>query len=188
MEDLSTGRFETLLASAARNEPAASRELFGRYNPALLRYLQSREPGQAEDLAADVWLAVSADLGRFDGSEPAFRAWIFTLARNVVTGHRRKGLRRRTDVVDHRTLADMAAEDQPDVAAMSEVASREALALVTHHLNPTQTEVIRLRVIAELSAAEVAQILGRTETWVRVTQHRALVRLARRLPPDETDR
>jgi RNA polymerase sigma-70 factor (ECF subfamily) len=187
MEDLDTGQFELLLAAAARREPSASRALFTRYHPALLRYLRSREPRHADDLAADVWLAVATNLDTFDGDEPAFRAWLFTLARNMVTGHRRKGLRRRTDVVDHRMLADLASEDEPDVEVVADLAAEEALSLITHHLTATHAEVIRLRVIAGLTAAEVAGLLGRTETWVRVTQHRALIRLARRLPVQGMD-
>jgi RNA polymerase sigma-70 factor (ECF subfamily) len=188
VEDLSTGHFEALLAAAVGQDPAATRELFVRYQPALLRYLRSREPHHADDLAADVWLALAGGLGAFSGDERAFRAWLFTLARNVVTGHRRKGLRRRTDVVDHRTLADLAAGDEPDADVMGEVASQEALALIAHHLSAVQAEVVRLRVVAGLSAGEVAQLLGHTETWVRVTQHRALVRLARRLPLEGSGR
>jgi DNA-directed RNA polymerase specialized sigma24 family protein len=40
-----------------------------------------------------------------------------------------------------------------------------------------------LRVLADLGVDEVAAIMGRTANWVRVTQHRALRRLASRLGP-----
>ena len=186
MEDLGTQRFEALLAGTVANDTDAATELFRRYHPSLLRYLAAHEPRHAEDLEGDVWLAVAGSLDRFEGGERQFRAWLFTLARNVVTGHRRKGLRRRTDVLGPEGFVERPAVDAPDVDALDAVASDEALAALRHHLTPTQAEVIRLRVIAGFSAAEVAEMLGRPETWVRVTQHRALVRLANRLPDRRT--
>ena len=35
----------------------------------------------ADDLAAEAWLAVARGLDRFEGDEPAFRGWLFTIAR-----------------------------------------------------------------------------------------------------------
>ena len=48
-------------------------------------------------------------------------------------------------------------------------------------LTPDQCEVLILRVVADLSAAEVGALMDRPESWVRVTQHRALKVLASRL-------
>ncbi|MEY2754142.1 MAG: hypothetical protein RJB65_500, partial [Actinomycetota bacterium] len=42
-------------------------------------------------------------------------------------------------------------------------------------------EVVLLRVLADLDAESVARIMGRSAGWVRVTQHRALARLAEAL-------
>ena len=182
MEDVGAGQFEELLAGTLRNDPRAAEELFRRFHPPLLRYLRARETHHAEDLAGDVWLAVAAHLDGFEGDERAFRAWLFTLARNVVTGHRRKGLRRRTDLAATETFELRPTDAETDGEAIESVAAAEAIVLLERHLTRTQAEVVRLRVIAGLSATEVAEILDRPETWVRVTQHRALQRLAKRLP------
>jgi DNA-directed RNA polymerase specialized sigma24 family protein len=40
--------------------------------------------------------------------------------------------------------------------------------------------VIMLRVLGDLSIAQVASVMGRDVVWVGVTQHRALKRLANR--------
>ena len=186
MEDLGTQRFDALLAGTLANDPEVASEFFRRYHQALARYLAAREPRHADDLEADVWLAVAAHLDRFEGSEHEFRAWLFTLARNVVTGHRRKGIRRRTDVAGPEVFSDRRAADEPEDAAVEALATAEAMEALRRHLTETQAEVVRLRVIAGFSAAEVAEILGRPETWVRVTQHRALARLAHRLPERRT--
>ena len=51
----------------------------------------------ADDLAADVWLAVARGLDRFDGDERGFRGWLFTIARHRIVEHRRRQARRRTE-------------------------------------------------------------------------------------------
>jgi RNA polymerase sigma-70 factor (ECF subfamily) len=182
MEELGTQRFDALLAGTLANDADVAAEFFRHFHPALLRYLSAREPRHAEDLEADVWLAVAAHLDRFEGTEPEFRAWLFTLARNVVSGHRRKGLRRRTDLAAPADFVDRVGSDDLDEVVLDEIAAAEALEALRRHLTEPQAEVIRLRVIAGFSAAEVAEVLGRPESWVRVTQHRALNRLAHRLP------
>ena len=44
-------------------------------------------------------------------------------------------------------------------------------------LSPRQREIIRLRVVVGLSAAETAERLGMAPAAVRIAQHRALSRL-----------
>ena len=74
-----------------------------------------------------------------------------------------------------------AAEQQtsPDAAeaALEVISTRAVLALVAS-LPGDQAEIIMLRVVAGLEAADVARIVGKTPGAVRVTAHRALRRLA----------
>jgi RNA polymerase sigma-70 factor (ECF subfamily) len=58
--------------------------------------------------------------------------------------------------------------------------TRAALALVAE-LPPDQAEVVALRVLGSLEAAEVARILGKRPGAVRVLAHRGLRRLAKRM-------
>ena len=62
--------------------------------------------------------------------------------------------------------------------AIANLSGQQAVAIVTELLSGDQAEVVLLRVLGDLDAAQVAAIMGRTENWVRVTQHRALRRLA----------
>ena len=61
------------------------------------------------------------------------------------------------------------------------VEAERAVVLMSQHLTPDQSEVLILRVVADLSAAQVAELMQRPEAWVRVTQHRALKRLTSRV-------
>ena len=173
--------FEHILARVLAGDEAAATALFQAYQPRLLRYLRSQEPRVADDLAAEVWLAVAGSLGEFRGDAAGFRGWVFTIARRRVIEHRRRGIRRRTDSVDPDAFAERAAADDPAGAAVGGISAQDAIGILNQVLSPVQAEVLVLRVVADLDTAAVAAIFGRSESWVRVTQHRALKRLAGRL-------
>ena len=49
--------------------------------------------------------------------------------------------------------------------------------MVTRKLTPAQREVISLRFAGEMSVAEVAKLMGRSEGAVKALQHSAIVAL-----------
>lgn len=182
---LSAQTFDELLEAVRAGDELAAVRLFDEYQPRLVRYLRGVEPRVADDLASEVWLAVATGLRTFSGDELGFRSWIFTIARNRVADHRRRGARRRTEPIDADDLVravdqTRAAPDALD-ALIDQLTAQEAIAELARHLTEEQKEVLLLRVLADLDSAAVAEVMGRSENWVRVTQHRALKRLSRRL-------
>jgi len=173
--------FDVVLAAAKGGDENAASVLFRSYHPILMRYLRSQERRVAEDLAAEVWLAAASSLQAFEGDEVGYRAWLFTVARRRVSEHRRRSVRRRTDVVDPVAFDETSAADDPAATALDSVDAQHAIDLITRHLSDDQAEVLILRVVADLSARQVAELMGRPVSWVRVTQHRALQRLDARL-------
>jgi RNA polymerase sigma-70 factor, ECF subfamily len=168
--------FGVTLASAQGGDETAFASLFRDIQPTLLRYLHVITP-EAEDVAGDTWLQVVKGLPRFRGGEEAFRAWLFTIARHraVDAGRSRS---RRPDVP--LTLAAVAEQPlAPDAAelALEAISTRSVMVLIKS-LPREHAEIIMLRVVAGLEAADVARIVGKTPGAVRVTAHRALRRLA----------
>ena len=51
-------------------------------------------------------------------------------------------------------------------------------------LTPDQADVVLLRVLGGLAVGQVADVLGKQPSAVRVLQHRALRRLAQHFPPE----
>jgi RNA polymerase sigma-70 factor, ECF subfamily len=176
--DVRDDEFDGVLAAARTGDETAAAALFRSVQPRLLRYLRSQEPRVADDLAADTWLAVARGLDTFEGDAAGFRGWIFTIARRQVIEHRRRGLRRRTDVTDPGEFADRGAVDDPAGDVVGSLSAQEAIDLLVRLLTPDQAEVVVLRVVGGLDTATVATMMERSEGWVRVTQHRALRALA----------
>jgi RNA polymerase sigma-70 factor, ECF subfamily len=172
--------FPDVLGAAARGDEEAFGRLWHDLQPRLLRYFRVASAAVADDLASETWLGVVRGLDRFQGNEPAFRAWVFTIARHEVLDWRRRAARR---VAEHQPpdgLADPAAPDDPAADAMERVATREALAMVAT-LPADQAEAIVLRVVAGLGVDRVAAIMGKRPGTVRVLTHRGLRRLAEHL-------
>jgi RNA polymerase sigma-70 factor (ECF subfamily) len=169
---------EAAIEAAGRGDAEGFTVLYRAYHHRLLRYLRAAEPRLADDLAGEIWVAVAGRIATFAGDREAFTAWLFTIARNRIADARRRAARRQTDPV----------ADVPDrrVATIEEGAidrldAQEAIEVVAAVLSPVQVEVVLLRTLGDLSNAAIGEILGHDESWVRVTYHRALIRLREHL-------
>ena len=175
--------FPAVLAAAGKGEHWALTELFRAYQPQLLRYLRNQEPSMADDLAGEVWVSVARGLRRFEGDEPGFRGWLFTIGKYRVIEHRRKAARRKTDPIADERLdgqAEGGLSRDPATLVIDQLGAQEAIDRLATDLSPDQAEAVRLRVLGGLDVTEVARIMGRSPGSVRVLCHRALRRLADR--------
>jgi RNA polymerase sigma-70 factor (ECF subfamily) len=178
--------FQGALAAARLGQEWAVALLWRDLHPRILRYLRvAVGDSDAEDVASDVWLEVARGLGRFDGDESAFRAWVFTIARRRVIAAGRTVQRRRTDPMSPQQF-DRAPADRPDELE-ARLALDAALRRVAR-LPADQAEVVALRVLAGLSAEQVAEIVGKRAGAVRVLQHRGLRCLADELSAEGVTR
>jgi RNA polymerase sigma-70 factor (ECF subfamily) len=171
--------FADVLAAAQRGDEHAVQSLFVQLQPRLARFLVAHEPRAADDIAAEVWLAVATRITQFEGTWADFRAWFFTIARRRLADHRRTAVRRRTDAVDAAVFELRPAEENTEQAVLDSLSGQEAARLITSSLSGDQAEVLLLRLLGDLDVDQVAGIMSRTPNWVRVTQHRAIRNLAK---------
>jgi RNA polymerase sigma-70 factor (ECF subfamily) len=172
--------FPGVLRAAAGGDEDAFGILWHDLQPRLLRYFRVVAPGAADDLASETWLGVIRGIGRFQGSEPAFRAWVFTIARHQVLDWWRRAARRPTQDLPVTGLAELMAPDDPAAAALEGASTQAALALIAT-LPADQAEAITLRVVAGLEVSRVAELMDKQPGTVRVLTHRGLRKLAARL-------
>ena len=184
-------QFLGILTAAQEGGDWAVAILYRWLHPALVGYLRGRAGDEAEDLAAETWLAVARGLRAFSGDEAAFRSWVFTIAHRRLVDHHRANTRR----VRTHTLTpgdgpggavdgpspEPASTDDPAGETVSAMTSDAAVRHIVSLLPPDQAEIVLLRVVAGLPVDDVAQMTGRRPGTVRVLQHRALRRLAERL-------
>jgi RNA polymerase sigma-70 factor (ECF subfamily) len=172
------------IRSACLGDEAAFAAVWRALNPSLLRYLRMRAPDVAEDAAAETWLSVVRGLRSFEGDAAGFRSWLFTIARSKVVDATRKAARAPAVLVDDWSALDPAAVTDVAGEAMAVIGTERAIRMVSR-LPPDQAEVVALRVLADLDVAAVAKIVRKTPGAVRVTQHRALKKLAELLRAED---
>ncbi|MCL2530808.1 MAG: RNA polymerase sigma factor [Oscillospiraceae bacterium] len=122
----------------------------------------------AEELTADTFFKALKALKRYDGQEN-LQAWLCTIAKNTWRSqHRKYG---RITSLEHQPEP----QDSADSPAQA-LENRDAtwrLHEVLHAMPEPYKEVFSLRVFGELPFAHIAALFGKTETWARVTYHRA---------------
>jgi RNA polymerase sigma factor (sigma-70 family) len=171
---------DLLVAAARSGGGRAFGRLWEQLAPSVAAYLRGRGVRDADDVTSEVFLAAFRGIGRFQGDGVAFRSWLFTIAHHKgVDAHRRPATREvLVDAVGAGAghgLASPPARSAEEVA-MEQIAGDGA---VRHLANLTddQRAVLLLRVVADLSLAETADVLGKPVGAVKALQHRALARL-----------
>jgi RNA polymerase sigma-70 factor, ECF subfamily len=169
------------LVEAAKRDPAQFDALYRRYLSRVYSYAyyELGNHHAAEDATEAAFLAALSNLPRFEErARPAdgegastFRVWLFQIARNEVAAERRRALRRPTAPLDEALLIADPLDVQADAERDDD--ARAAWRAVGR-LPEDRRQAIVLRFVDELSTAEIAGILGRTEGAVRVLIHRAL--------------
>ena len=154
-------------------DKSAFAELFRRWSPRLTRLLQ-RDLGRAED-AHDLMQQTFLQLhrARLDFRPTAkLRPWLYTIALNLKRQHfRRAGRRPETSIED--AGHDPAAPDPGPDARIADAQLRAALDV----LPEAQREVIVLHWFEGLSFKEVAEVVGASQSAVKVRAHRGYTKL-----------
>lgn len=182
-----TPELDRALEWARRGDPEGFRQIYQTLSPVVTRVLWVLNPLDAEDLAAETWMAVARDLSKFQGDASGLRPWVLAIARNRHRDLCRKAQRRPLST-PLRPAFDppSAAEDDPAARLSLSAATAEVLALI-RRLPDKQAEVIILRVLAGMDVAEVASATGQRPGTVRVLAHRGLRTLASYLEGSHSD-
>jgi RNA polymerase sigma factor (sigma-70 family) len=172
-------RDSDLVVAARAGQAWALTEIWQRHAATVTGYLRGRGASEPEDMASDVFLAVFERLHGFHGGDGELRAFIFTVAHHKLVDDLRRRSRRGDPVLydaesDERTAVSAEALA---IDALGEQQVHELLAA----LSPEQREVILLRVVADLSLEQTAQVVGKRVGAVKALQHRALASLRRLL-------
>ena len=172
--------FPIILMSARRGEGHAVEVLYRDLAPSVLGYLRAQRATNPEDVASEVFVSMVRGLGGFTGDEPAFRAWVFTIAHRRFVDERRRAVRTHEAPEEPDRLAALAsvrrtgnAEDE----ALAELSGQAALRALDR-LTEDQRAVVLLRVLVDLPIRDVAHVLGKREGAIKALQQRALSRLA----------
>jgi RNA polymerase sigma-70 factor (ECF subfamily) len=167
------------LVAQAQQDPAAFAPLYRRYVGPIFAFCYQRLGTRelAEDATSQVFVQALAALPGYRAG--TFRAWLYAIARNVVT-----------DLHRARPSIELIESDAAHPSLDDDLLLRENeldLRQLLDRLTPEQRDVVELR-LAGLSGPEIAVALGRSHGAVRALQFRAYQQLRTFLTAEEVNR
>lgn len=154
---------EAALIEAAKS---GDRQAFGRlyalYGPPVLRLARFRAPASAEDVVAETFTRAWAALPRYKDKGRPFSAWLYAIARNVITDLHRKN--------DRVVVVGSVPEDAHEVDHTSPLWLSQVLA----RLPEDQRKVIEMKYLMDMDNASVAKVMRKSIGAVNALQWRAL--------------
>jgi len=155
------------LLTAALHDRSHFAALYHRYHTQVFAYCRRRlDEHDAEDATSHIFMQALGHLGTCRG--PSFRAWLFTIAHNVVIDRLRS---RKPSVALDETLGLMTRDRSPEEHAL-DADVRVRLERAIRALPPDQRAAVELR-LAGLTGVECAKVLGKSPDATRMLQHRA---------------
>lgn len=151
----------------------------------VIRRVPTREA--AEDLTSEVFLRAMRAIGDFQWQGRLFRAWLCTIARNLITDRWRSPRSRRDLLVSEMPDASALAvwmsvpyADPRDATDVADTARAVRAALI--QITADQRECLYFRYFADLSIQDTAVMMLRSPQAIRQLTVRALKALAAWLP------
>jgi RNA polymerase sigma factor (sigma-70 family) len=155
----STGGFDALYRDSARDLYAYVRTLLG-------------DDAAAEDVTALAFERAYRRRASFDAGRGSQRRWLFGIARNAALDELRRRRRNAPLVGELPDEGAPAPEEEADLA-VRRTTVRAALAA----LSPRDRELVALKFHGGLTNAELAAVLGTSETNAATRLHRAVAKL-----------
>ena len=149
------------------------REHFGTVYKYLLHLC--RNTSLADELAQETFFRAMRSLDKFDG-RCQVDVWLCQIAKNTYIS-----ICRKEKHLDHDTDTGLLVSSQNIEDKYLSRESAFEIHKILHKLPEPYKEVFSLRAFGELSYEQIAELFGKTETWARVTYHRARLKIKEEL-------
>ena len=152
-------------------------EVYDLYFRDVYRYALSlcRNESVAEEITQETFYKALTKLDRFDG-KCKVSVWLCQIAKNTYISMCRKNKRMDPDTDTALLTVEGSIED-----SFCDQETAFAIHRILHSLDEPYKEVFSLRTFGELSFKQIAELFSRTETWARVTYHRARLKIKEEL-------
>lgn len=177
-----------LIESAKNGDSTAFGHLYDRYAERIYRFifLKTGHKSDAEDLMHEVFLAGWRTIGSYElRSATPFTSWLYRIAGNrVIDWYRtRKGTASLDEMTESNTLPiELSSTGHTALLeALDRGFAMDAVMKEIRSLNDTEQNVVLMRYVEDLSPEETGAAIGKTASAVRLIQHRALLKLKKKI-------
>lgn len=153
-------------------------EIYTEYFTLVYKYTLSlcHDPSLAEEIAQETFFRALKNINTFRG-DSKIETWLCQIARNNYLKWLEK--QQRHAPLEGLGEAEQRADDPLQRASAFEIHK------VLHRLDEPYKEVFSMRTFGELSFKEIAQLFNKTESWARVTYHRARIKIQEQVNENE---
>ena len=146
-------------------------EIYDKYFRDVYRYALalSKNESMAEEITQETFFKALKAIDRFDGKCSLY-VWLCQIAKNTyftLLRRQRREDAQRIDSSDTQALEQMLLTKE----------SAFEIHRILHHMPEPYKEVFSLRTFGELSFRQIGELFGKTESWARVTYHRAKIKI-----------
>ena len=129
----------------------------------------------AKEITQETFFRAISTEHSFRGESDSY-TWLCAIAKNLFIDEKRRNSR----------FEQVELEEQHDTGKSFEKSLMDSdtsirVHRVLHEMEEPYKEVFQLRIFGELSFKEIGSIFGKTETWARVTYHRARIMIKERM-------
>lgn len=132
----------------------------------------SRDPHVAEEITQETFFKALKNIGSFRGQCRLY-VWLCQIAKNTYFTYVQKQSRGAPGT-------ELLSEESLEEHLLTEESAFE-IHKVLHHLPEPYKEVFSLRIFGELPFSKIGELFGKTESWARVTYHRARMKIKEEL-------
>ena len=170
-----TGLSGSVVTAARSGDADALGLVYRSLAPKVFGYLRAHGVEDPESLTNEVFLNVIPRLSGLTGGASGLQTLVFSVAHaRVVDELRRRN--RRPAPLPYEPETDHRYEDSAETAALSRVATQDVMQMLDS-LGEEQKTVVVLRVLADLSLEQTAEVVGKSVGAVKQLQRRGLLAL-----------
>lgn len=168
---------EARYAGQAAADPQAFIALYDLYFRRVYNYVRYRcqDPAISDDLTAQAFEQALAHIAEYRPERAPFGAWLFSIARNLVSQHLRTRLRQAGLPLDE--VGDFPGESPGPEESLIEVETQLELLAALQQVSERDRDILSLKFAAGLTNRRIAAITGLSESNVGIILYRALHKL-----------
>ncbi len=168
---------ENAVARASAGDSEAFSFLYERNVSRIYNYIYYRigSDADAEDITSRVFYRAFGHINTYPDKGVPFSAWLYRIAHNLIANWHRDTHRRKEVPLEDQIELPVKA-DHPE-RAMEKTQEVEQLLQGIRRLSPDRQQLLILKFVEDLSNAEIADIMGKSEGAIKSLYHRALIAL-----------
>lgn len=159
-------------------------ELYRTYFDIVYRYIRSisQDGSLAEEVTQETFFKALEKIDQFRG-DCDVRVWLCQIAKNTLYDHLKK--QKKQLLGDEKLEKAESAGGELLEEKLAQRSQAMEIHKVLHRLSEPYKEVFSLRVFGELSFGTISSLFGKSESWARVTYHRACKKIREELDHED---